>query len=124
MTARTLHPLLTTRQLNRATLARQLLLERADLDVVPAMERIGGLQAQEPASPYIGLWTRLTRFAASDLDRAFAERSVVKGTLMRATLHAVSASDYLDLWPAVRPMVQAIRRQDRAQRRTRQRSPR
>ncbi|MBA2300981.1 MAG: winged helix DNA-binding domain-containing protein [Chloroflexi bacterium] len=115
MTARTAHPPLTTRQLNRATLARQLLLDRAHLGVLTAMERIGGLQAQEPASPYIGLWTRLTRFAASDLDRAFAERSVVKGTLMRATLHAVSASDYLDLWPAVRPMVQAIRRQDRAQ---------
>lgn len=115
MTARTAHAPLTTRQLNRATLARQMLLERGRLDVVQAVERIGGLQAQEPASPYIGLWTRLADFAPADLDRAFAERSVVKGTLMRATLHAVSATDYRDLWPAVRPMIQAIRRQDRAQ---------
>jgi hypothetical protein len=114
VTARTAHELLTGRRLNRATLARQRLLERADLDVVTALDRIGGLQAQEPASPYIGLWTRLCRFDPTDLDRAFAERKAVKGTLMRATLHAVSAADYLDLWPAVRPMVQAIRRQDRA----------
>ena len=63
MTARTAYPPLTRRQLNRATLARQLLLDRADLDVLTAMERIGGLQAQEPASPYIGLWTRLAHFA-------------------------------------------------------------
>ena len=115
MTAGTGERTLTSRELNRATLARQLLLERADLDVVTATERIGGLQAQEPASPYIGLWNRVVaRFDAADLDAAFAARTVVKGTLMRATLHAVSATDYLDLWPAVRPMVQATRRQDRA----------
>jgi hypothetical protein len=94
-------------------MARQLLLDRAHLDIVTAVERIGGLQAQEPASPFIGLWTRLAGFAPADLDRAFSARSVVKGTLMRSTLHAVSATDYLDLWPAVRPMVQGIRRQDR-----------
>ena len=97
MTARTAHPPLTTRQLNRATLARQLLLDRAHLGVLTAMERIGGLQAQEPASPYIGLWTRLDPFATADLDRAFAERTAVKATLMRVTLHAVSAADYLSL---------------------------
>lgn len=114
-TARTARPRLTVRQLNRATLARQALLERADLDVVTATERIGGLQAQEPASPHIGLWTRLAGFQPTDLDRALAERSVVKGTLMRSTLHIVSAADYLHLWPAVVPMLEGIRRQDRVQ---------
>lgn len=114
MTARTVHQRLTGRQLNRATLARQLLLERANLDVRAATERIGGLQAQEPASPHIGLWTRLAGFEPADLDRALAQRSVVKGTLMRSTLHIVSAADYLHLWPAVVPRLGSSRRQDRA----------
>jgi len=109
------HTRLTRRQLNRATLARQLLLERAELDVVAATERIGGLQAQEPASPHIGLWTRLAGFQPADLDRAIADRTVVKGTLMRSTLHIVSASDYLRLWPAIVPLLEGIRRQDRVQ---------
>ena len=115
MSARAVHSRLTSRQLNRATLARQLLLERSDLDVVDAVERIGGLQAQEPASPHIGLWTRLAGFQPADLDRALAERSVVKGTLMRSTLHVVSAADYLRVWPAVVPLMEGIRRQDRVQ---------
>ena len=114
MNARTTHERLTTRQLNRATLARQLLLERAKLDVIGATERIGGLQAQEPASPHIGLWTRLAGFEPADLDLALARRSVVKGTLMRSTLHIVSAADYLHLWPAVVPRLGSSRRQDRA----------
>lgn len=113
MTARSPHPRLTRRQLNRATLARQLLLERADIDVVAATERIGGLQAQEPASPHIGLWTRLAGFEPADLDRAIAARAVVKGTLMRSTLHLVSAADYLHLWPAIVPMLEGTRRRDR-----------
>jgi hypothetical protein len=115
VTARHAHPVLTPRRLNRATLARQLLLERAELDVVTATERIGGLQAQEPASPYIGLWTRLAGFDSAQLDRAIAERAVVKGTLMRSTLHLVSAADYLHLWPALVPMLEGVRRQDRVQ---------
>ena len=115
MTARSVHPVLSARQLNRATLARQLLLERARLGIVTATERIGGLQAQEPASPYIGLWTRLAGFQPAGLDRAIAERAVVKGTLMRSTLHLVSAADYLHLWPAVVSMIEGIRRQDRVQ---------
>jgi hypothetical protein len=115
VTRRSAHPLLTRRQLNRATLVRQLLLERARLDVVTATERIGGLQAQEPASPYIGLWTRLADFEPGALDQAIADRAVVKGTLMRSTLHLVSADDYLHLWPAIVPLLDGIRRQDRLQ---------
>jgi hypothetical protein len=101
------------RRLGRATLARQLLLEPADLDVVDAVERIGGLQAQEPASPYIGLWARLGSFTAGDLDRALAERRVVKGTLMRSTVHLTSAADVRALWPAVAENQGVARRADR-----------
>jgi hypothetical protein len=86
------------------------LLEPATLDVVPAIESLAGLQAQEPASPSIALWTRLAGFAADDLDRAFTDRAVVKATLMRATLHAVSAADYLRFLPALRPMHHGLRR--------------
>ncbi len=112
MSGRPIRPPITARQLNRATLARQLLLERSKLDVVTATERIGGLQAQEPASPHIGLWTRLAGFDPADLDRALAQRSLVKGTLMRSTLHVVSAADYLHLWPALVPMLSGSRRRD------------
>lgn len=94
-------------------LARQLLLEPSDIDVVDAVKRIGGLQAQEPASPYIGLWARVSRFEAADLSAAIADRRLVKSTLMRATLHIVSASDFRSLWPAIVPMLESQRRQDR-----------
>lgn len=85
---------LTERQLNRATLARQLLLERAPLDPVAAVEAVGGLQAQEPATPYLALWTRLASFEPDQLSRALHERELVKATLGRSTLHIVSAADY------------------------------
>ena len=77
---------------------------------MPAIESLAGLQAQEPASPYLALWARLAGFAADDLDRAFAERAVVKATLIRVTLHAVSATDYAAFLPALRPMHHALRR--------------
>ena len=79
-----------------------------------ALERVGGLQAQEPASPYVGLWTRLRQFDPSALDRAIRERQAVKATLMRATLHLVTTDDYLHLLPAVRPMLQAHNTRHRA----------
>lgn len=105
--------MLTPRGLGRATLARQGLLDRLPLDPVAATESIGGLQSQEPASPYIALWTRLSTFASQDLDRALEAREVVKATLMRSTLHAVSAEDYRRLQPIVMPMRRGIRRPDR-----------
>ena len=64
---------LTARQLNRATLGRQLLLRREPLDVVDAVRRVVALQAQEPASPYLALWNRIAAFDPADLDGAFAE---------------------------------------------------
>ena len=76
---------LTERQLNRATLQRQLLLERQGLAVEKAVATLCGLQAQSPASPYLALWNRLRGFRAAELDRAFATHRIVKATLMRMT---------------------------------------
>jgi Winged helix DNA-binding domain len=87
---------LTERELNRAVLARQLLLERSGLSVPKALERIGGIQAQYAPSMYIGLWSRLAGLERADLTRGLERRSVVQATLMRATIHLVSARDY---WP-------------------------
>jgi hypothetical protein len=85
---------LSDRELNRALLARQFLLKRAALSPAAAIERLAGLQAQWSPAPYVGLWSRLSRFAIADLERALATRTVVKATLMRGTLHVVSAKDY------------------------------
>jgi uncharacterized protein YcaQ len=82
------------RELNRWTLARQLLLERAELDPVTAIERLAGLQAQWPRSPYVALWSRLRDFRPGDLESALIEGRVVKSNLMRVTLHLVSAADF------------------------------
>lgn len=88
-------PLLTLRELNRAMLARQLLLERRRLDVVRAIERLAALQAQSSPSPYTALWSRLAGFARERLWRAIeTEHSVVRARLMRGTLHLVSSRDF------------------------------
>jgi hypothetical protein len=86
---------LTRRELNRALLARQLLLHRVRLPVARAVERLGALQAQWPPSPYVALWSRLDGLTRETLMRAVERRRVVKATLMRGTLHLVSAADYL-----------------------------
>ena len=90
------------RELNRALLARQLLLERADLPIPRALEHVAGLQAQYAPSAYVGLWTRLSGFARDDLTQALERRAVVQGTLMRVTIHLVSARDYWPFAEAVR----------------------
>ena len=87
---------LTRRELNRALLARQLLLQRASLTLPRALERVGGIQAQYAPSMYVGLWSRMEGFARENLTRSLERRSVVQGTLLRATIHLVSARDY---WP-------------------------
>ena len=87
---------LSQRELNRALLARQMLLERERISIPKALERMGTLQAQYAPSMYIGLWTRLDGFEREDLTRALENRQVAQGTLMRATIHLVSGSDY---WP-------------------------
>ncbi len=86
--------MLTTADLNRALLARQLLLERLKLSPTKALERIGGIQAQYAPSSYIGLWSRLEGFALADLTKALERRRAVQGTLLRSTIHLVSAGDY------------------------------
>jgi hypothetical protein len=96
-------PTLTVRQLGRATLARQLLLERAPLSAAEAVGRLAGMQAQEPKHPYIGLWTRLERFEAAQLRDALQARDVVRATLMRSTLHLMTAADYGALRMALQP---------------------
>ena len=111
-------PRLTARQLNRATLARQMLLKREPLGVVEAAHRVVALQAQEPASPYIALWNRVSRFDPKDLDRAFSEHDIVKATLMRVTLHAVAATDYPDFHLAMQVTLRAARLNDGRFRRT------
>ncbi len=89
-------PVLTQRRLNRALLARQLLLERSTQTIPEALAQVGGLQTQYAPSGYVGLWTRLAGFRRDDLTRALEDRSVVQATLMRSTIHMVAASDY---WP-------------------------
>ncbi len=103
---------LSARQLNRATLGRQLLLQREPLDVIDAVHRIVALQAQEPASPYIALWNRVTDFDPTDLDRAFASHDVVKASLLRITLHAVTAGDYPAFHEAMQRSLRAARLDD------------
>ncbi len=98
---------LTLRELNRATLARQMLLAREALPIPAAVERLVGLQAQLASAPFVGLWTRLPDFQRDDLARTIAERAVVKATMMRATLHLVSAADYPWLRATLQPALTA-----------------
>jgi hypothetical protein len=95
---------LTLRELNRATLARQLLLERKRVGVLPAIERLAGMQAQWPPSPYVGLWARVSGFKRESLERAILRGEVLKPTVMRGTLHLVTARDYPMFWWALRDM--------------------
>ena len=96
--------MLSTRALNRATLARQLLLERSDLAPVAAIERLAGMQAQAPLAPYVGLWTRLAGFQTEQLADLLRRRRVVRASLMRVTIHLVTARDAL----AWRPVIQRV----------------
>ena len=85
---------LTLRELNRATLQRQLLLERKRLSPKAVIERLVGMQAQWPSAPYVGIWTRTTSFQREALERELAGSAVVKATFIRQTLHLVTPHDY------------------------------
>ncbi|TMC07881.1 MAG: winged helix DNA-binding domain-containing protein [Chloroflexi bacterium] len=87
-------PVITLRELNRALLARQMLLTRQRVGVVDAIERLACLQGQWAPSPYVALWTRLAGFRRDDLTEPIDRGLVIKATLMRATLHLVSAKEY------------------------------
>ena len=99
-------PVLTQRALNRALLARQMLLERTDAELDEVLKRMAGIQMQYAPAGYIGLWSRMRAFERADLTRALEERRAIQGTMMRATIHTVSVGDY---WP----MMAGIRRVNR-----------
>ena len=104
---------LTAKELNRATLLRQLLLRRERVEAAAAVRRVVALQAQEPASPYLALWNRVDGFDGATLDQAFADRAVVKASVVRITLHAVAADDYPAFHAAMLPYLRASRLSDR-----------
>ena len=99
---------LSRRALNRATLARQMLLERSAAAVPEAIERLVGLQAQTPHTAYVGLWTRLVGFRPEQLADRLVDRSVVRLALMRGTIHLVTARDGWQLRPLVQPVLDRV----------------
>jgi hypothetical protein len=96
---------LSLRQLNRTTLSRQLLLDRAALPVADCLERLVGMQAQLARPPYVGLWTRLENFSREDLANPIDDRHIVKATFLRGTLHLLTRSDYLKFRPTLQPVL-------------------
>jgi hypothetical protein len=98
--------LLSLRALNRATLARQLLLERSPMGAFDAIEHLVGMQAQAPFAPYYGLWSRLDGFTGEELSGLLTERKAVRVVLMRGTIHLVTAQDCRQLRPLLQPMLE------------------
>ena len=92
---------LTQRELNRATLARQLLLQRKRLSAPAVIEHLAGMQAQWPPAPYVGIWSRAASFRRATLERSVLAADVVKASLMRNTLHLVTRRDYPAFWTAL-----------------------
>jgi hypothetical protein len=101
---------LTRRAINRATLARQMLLARERITPVQAIERLVAMQAQLPRPPFVGLWSRLEAVDRSELAACLLDRTIVRATFIRATLHLVTTADYLALRPAIAPVLEASMR--------------
>ena len=112
---------LSQRELNRALLARQGLLERSNESAIEVMERLVGMQAQVPTDPYIALWSRIEGFDPMELSDLIEQRRAVRAGLMRSTIHLVSARDALYIEPLTRPLLmrvfkQPVRQADRRRR--------
>lgn len=96
------------RDLNRATLARQMLLERSDMGIADAVAFLGGLQAQQSNDPYIALWSRLRGFRHEDLTKLITDRLLNRATSMRGTLHLHTTDDLIGLRGLVSPFLQQM----------------
>lgn len=99
------HAAMSLRALNRALLARQLLLTRENMKAARAIEQLVGMQAQQAKPPFVGLWSRIAGFKREDLVQPLVAREIVRVTAMRATLHLMSATDYVRLRPALHAML-------------------
>src|SRR5262245_29012442 len=93
--------------MNRALLARQMLLSRERIPIVRAIERLVGLQAQQPRPPFVGLWSRVEGFKRESLLSLVRDRKAVRATMMRGTLHLVSANDYVAFRSTLQPALTA-----------------
>ncbi|MFE6859218.1 winged helix DNA-binding domain-containing protein [Nocardia sp. NPDC057668] len=96
------------RTLNRTLLTRQLLVERAELPAADLVRRLVAVQGQEPNWPYVGLWTRLAGFGHDELAALLRDRTVVRSTMIRRTVHLAAADDYRWLYPTVRAAVEQL----------------
>jgi hypothetical protein len=101
---------LSSRALNRALLHRQHLLDRVDRPVLDVVEHLVGLQAQEPADPYVGLWCRVAGFDPAALSGLLESRAAVRIGLQRGTIHLVSAADCVALRPVLQPVLERLTR--------------
>jgi hypothetical protein len=100
--------MISQRALNRATLARQFLLLRQTNSAYETIRHLGGMHAQAPRAPHVGLWTRIVDYRTEELDDLLLSRAVVRASLMRVTLHLVTAEDCLNVRPMMQPLIERV----------------